>query len=235
MSATTMTEIPLVPIPLEPRELPGGAAGAAGAAKDLTRFSFGRTNPVAVTSPTPDIDDPELSRDLESDQDHSFYSLAFTCSFRPDDEPLVESRLVINLKFDQPDAGGDSPIARLLQPVLLAKPIERLTIFNGVPNFTVWAASFGGVGKTRQDKVNVEDAYLIANGKGEASAEWFFRTTKAVKLEGMHDLRLIAQAPHGVPAVAELSMTAKIKRRFAGIVPYRAVLPEKLGTIPLAP
>ena len=89
MSATTVTEIPLVPIPLEPRELPGGAAGAAGVAKDLTRFSFGRTNPVAVTSPTPDIDDPELSRDLEGDQDHRFFSLAFTCSFRPDDEPLA--------------------------------------------------------------------------------------------------------------------------------------------------
>ena len=235
MSATTVTEIPLVPIPLEPRELPGGVAGAAGVAKDLTRFSFGRTNPVAVTSPTPDIDDLELSRDLEGDQDHRFFSLAFTCSFRPDDDPLLESRLVINLRFEQPDAGGDSPIARLLQPVLLAKPIERLTIFNGVPNFTVWVASFGGVGKTQQDKVDVQDAYLVANGKGEASAEWFFRATKAVKLEGMHDLRLIAQVPRGVPTVAELSMTAKIRRRFVGIVPYRAVLPEKLGTIPLAP
>jgi hypothetical protein len=231
MSATTVPEIPLVPITLEARELLGGVQ--AGVAHDLRRISFGRANPVAVTSLTPDIDDPELRRDLERDQDHRFFSLTFTCSFRPDDEPLLESRLAIHLSTEQADGGGDSPIARLLQPFRLAKPIKRHTGFNFVPSVTVPGMGVQGVGWTRQDDIPVDDAYVVADGKGEATAEWFFRATAAVALEGMHDLRLIAQAPRGVPAVAELIMTAKIRRRLAGIVPYRAALPECLRTIPL--
>jgi hypothetical protein len=231
VSAIAGPEIPLEPITLEARDVLGDVP--AGVAQDPSRISFGRAIPVAVTSPSPDIDDQQLRSDLGSDQGHRFFSLAFTCSFRPDDEPLVESRLVINLRTEQPDAGGDSPIARLLQPVRLAKPIDRQTGFNIVPSVTVSGVSVQGVGATRQDKVQVEDAYLVANGKGEATAGWFFRATAAVALEGMHDLRLIAQVPHGVPAVAELIMTAKIRRRLAGIVPYRAALPEQLRTIPL--
>lgn len=47
----------------------------------------------------------------------------------------------------------------------------------------------------------------------------------------MHDLRLIAQVQQGMPAVAEIIMTAKIHRRVAGLIRYRAILPDQLRTI----
>jgi hypothetical protein len=231
MSRIAEPEIELVPITLEARELLSNLP--ASVAQEPSRVSFGRATPVAVTSATADIDDQELRRDLEGDQNHRFFSLAFTCSFRPDDEPLVESRLVINLSTEQANTGGDSPIARLLQPSRLMKPIERQTGFTVVPKVAASGVSVDGIGATRKDTVEVEDSYLVASGKGEATAGWFFRATAAVALEGMHDLRLIAQAPRGVPTVAQLIMTAKIRRRLAGIVPYRAALPEQLRTIPL--
>lgn len=226
-----MPEIPLVAVTLEARELLGDIA--ADMIRDPGRFSFGRAEPAAVTRDTPDIDD-DVRASLDTDWEHRFIALAFTCSFRPDDEPLVESRLVIRLSSWRPDGEIDPPTAQSLQPDRLVQPIERQTGYNFAPRIT--AASVGcveGIGVTSKDKYNVQEYYLVATGKRSPTAEWYFRKTKAVPLEGMHDLRLIAQVRQGVPALAEVMMTAKIRRRAAGVVPYRALLPEQLRTIPL--
>jgi hypothetical protein len=53
------------------------------------------------------------------------------------------------------------------------------------------------------------------------------------KIEGMHDLRLVARCPAGIPVTADVLMPAKVQRRAAGLIPYRAVLPPKLSKIPL--
>jgi len=74
-------------------------------------------------------------------------------------------------------------------------------------------------------------AYVVATGKGESVAQWFFRRQPDVALEGMHDLRMIIRSPAGLPAVAEMKITAKIRRKVAGIVPYRAQLPERLRLV----
>lgn len=232
MSAIEMPEIPMFAVTLEARELLGDVP--ANVVRDPDRFDFGRAEPATVTRDTPDLDD-ELRASLDADLAHRFVALAFTCSFRPDDDPLVESRLVIRLSAQQPDNEADPPIARSLQPDRLMQPIQRQTGFAIVPNITVSGVGVGGVGPTRQDTFNVQECYLVASGKRLPTADWYFRATKAVALEGMHDLRLIAQIPRGVTALAEVMMTAKIRRRAVGIVPYRAVLPDELRTIPLPP
>jgi hypothetical protein len=230
MSTIAMPEIPLVTVPLEARELLGDVP--ADLAKDPDRFSFGRDDPSAVTPATPDLDD-EIKASLDADHEHRFVALRFTCSFRPDDDPLVESRLVIRLSSQQAGDGGDPPVARSLQPDRLVQPIARQTGFTLTPSVTVGTIGVGGIGGSRQDTVNVQDCYLVANGKRQSTADWFFRATKAVALEGMYDLRLIAQVRQGVPALAEVMMTAKIQRRAVGVITYRAALPEQLRTIPL--
>ena len=220
----------MVAVTLEARELLGDVP--ANVIRDPDRFDFGRAEPAAVTRDTPDLDD-ELRASLGADRAHRFVALAFTCSFRPDDDPLVESRLVIQLSTQPPVDETDPPIARSLQPDRLVQPIERQAGFNIVPSITVSGVTVGGVGPTRQDKFDIQECYLVANGKRLSTAEWYFRATKAVALEGMHDLRLIAQIPRGTPALAEVMMTAKIRRRAVGLVPYRAVLPDHLRKISL--
>ena len=49
----------------------------------------------------------------------------------------------------------------------------------------------------------------------------------------MHDIRLVARCPAGVPVTADVLMSAEIQRRAAGLVPNRAVLPPQLSEIPL--
>jgi hypothetical protein len=90
MDATS--EIPMVAVMLEARELLGDVPDTI--ARDPSRFSFGHDEPSAVTPATPDLDE-ELRATLSADQEHRFVALRFTCSFRPDDDPLTESRLAI--------------------------------------------------------------------------------------------------------------------------------------------
>jgi hypothetical protein len=229
---TTTSEIQLVDVTLEARELLGNVPDSV--ARDPGRFSFGHDEPTAVTLATPDLDD-ELRASLSTDEEHRFVALRFTCSFRPDDDPLTESRLAIRLSSQQPGGETDPPIARLLQPERLVQPIERQKGFNITPGITVATVTVGGVGASGQSKYDDQKCYLVADGKRAPAAEWFFRKTDAVPLEGMHDLRLIAQVRRGMPALAEVIMTAKIQRRRVGLVPYRALLPERLRTIPLPP
>jgi hypothetical protein len=145
----------------------------------------------------------------------------------------VESRLVIRLSSQQCGEQIDPPVARSLQPERLVQPIERQKGFNITPGVTVAPVTVGGIGGSTQNKYDDQKCYLVADGKRSSTAEWFFRKTDAVPLEGMHDLRLIAQVHHGMPAVAEVIMTAKIHRRIAGLMRYRAILPDQLRTIPL--
>jgi len=226
------SEIPMVAVMLEARELLGDVPDTI--ARDPSRFSFGHDDPTAVTHATPDLDE-ELRATLSADQEHRFVALRFTCSFRPDDDPLIESRLTIRLSSQQPGWETDPPIARALQPDRLIQPIERQKSFNITPDVAVTFVRVGGVGGSGQSKYDDQKCYLVADGKRSSTAEWFFRKTDAVPLEGMHDLRLIAQVRQGMPALAEVIMTAKIQRRRVGLVRYRAVLPERMRTIPLPP
>ena len=201
MSTIATPEIPLVAVTLEARELLGDLP--TDVARDSGRVSFGRDEPTAVTKATPDLDD-ELRTSLDTDQEHRFVALRFTCSFRPDDEPLVESRLVIRLSIQQPDDRTESPVARLLQPERLVQPIKRQTGFNITPSVTVASVSVGGAGGSTQNTYDVQECYLVADGKRGSTPEWFFRKTRAVPLEGMHDLRLIVQVKKEAPALAEV-------------------------------
>jgi hypothetical protein len=227
----TPPEISLVAVTLEARELLGGPL--PGVTREPNRVSFGRAEPTVLTPRTPGIDD-DLRLSLTTDQEHRFLALDFTCSFRPDDDPLVEARLVVRLINQPPAEGVHPPMAWSLQPDRLIQPFGRQVGFSLKPKLTaVSAVTVEGIGVSSQDNLDVQECYLVANGKRTSTADWFFRATKSVALEGMHDLRLIARVKRRVPALAEVMMTAKIRRRSAGLVAYRAALPEQLQAIPL--
>jgi hypothetical protein len=103
----TTPEIPLVAVMLEARELLGNVPDTV--VRDPDRFSFGHDEPTTVTPATPDLDD-ELRASLDTDQEHRFVALQFTCSFRPDDDPLIESRLAIRLSSQQPGEEIDAVV-----------------------------------------------------------------------------------------------------------------------------
>jgi hypothetical protein len=184
------------------------------------RVSFGRGEPVPLTGDG----DAELQALLAGDPEHRYWVLSFTCSFRPGDEPIVESGLAVELRTDD---GGQKPVIYALDPELLTRKTERTRTFSFSPKVLAGPATLGGE-VSNTEKVDVEQAYVVGTGRREAIAEWFFRAQPAVALEGMHDLTLLVRVPAARSATAQISMTAKIRRRFAGLVPYRATLDPEL-------
>lgn len=224
-SGIAIPEIEIVETVLEARDVLGSDVGVEEATAPR-RVSFGRTDPIPLTAETAG---DALRERLVADEGHRYWVLAFTCSFTPDDEPVLESRLAIRLSLDG-DAVADVPIAALLDPERLASRRERTRTLSFGPKALAGPAEISAEA-SQSSKVEIEEAYVVATGKGQSVAEWFFRRQPAVALEGMHDLRMVVRCPASLPARAELMLTAKIRRRFAGIVPYSAQLPPDLRTV----
>jgi hypothetical protein len=225
----TLPEISLMDVALSAREVLGSETPTTELLK-VNRVSFGRTDPLPLTPATPGIDDAVRTY-LSDDPSHSYTVLGFTCSFRPDHEPIVETRLAIRLRPKDPGVGREAPVAWSLYPERLASAIKRTRQFTLSPKAT-FALEIGAE-LSHSEEFAVEDCYLIATGRGEPVAEWHFRRTVAVALEGMHDVRVIVRGLAGSPAAADIRMSAKIQSRLAGVIPYRATLPESLRTVPL--
>lgn len=225
-SVIAIPEIEVVETMLEAREVLAGDVSAEEATAPR-RVSFGRADPIPLT---PETAGDALRERLVADEGHRYWVLAFTCSFTPDDDPVLESRLAIRLSLDGEGGVADAPVAALLDPERLATRRERTRTLSLGPKALAGPAEIGAEA-SQSSKVEIEEAYVVATGKGQSVAQWFFRRQSAVALEGMHDLRMVVRSPASLPARAELKLTAKIRRRFAGIVPYSAQLPPDLRTV----
>lgn len=220
----------LTDVVLEARPLLGDDIGDDGRSVPR-RVSFGVCDPVPLSADDPGTD-PELAAYLRAHQQYRFVAVGFTCSFRPGDDPIAQCRLAIRLRRDEPDGAAAPPTVWSVDPELMFKPIKRTVqnTLNGEAKYILSA----GASRTTTKEYSTDDCYLVSTGKGESVAEWFFRPTVTVpRLEGMHDIRLVARCPAGARATADVLMAAKVQRRAAALVPYRAVLPPQLSKIPL--
>jgi hypothetical protein len=220
----------LTDVILEARHLLGDGLGE-DELREPGRVSFGVRDPVMLSASSPGVE-TDLATFLADHQEDRFVAAGFTCSFRPADEPITECRLAIRLRCTEPGSAAGDPMVWSVEPEMMYKPIERTrqVTLNAQAKYVL------SVGASREatEKYTVDDCYLISTGKNESVAEWFFRPTATVpKIEGMHDLRLVARCPAGIPVTADVLMSAKVQRRAAGLIPYRAVLPPKLSKIPL--
>ena len=226
----TFAEPDLTDVVLEARQLLGDGIDE-GDRREPGRVSFGVCDPVPLSGDSPGIE-PDLAAYLIAHQEYRFVAARFICSFRPGDDPIAECSLAIRLRRSQSDGAQADPVVWSVDPEMMFKPIKR-TIQNAMNAEARYILS-AGFTHTETDEYTTDDCYLISTGKRESIAEWFFRTTVTVpRLEGMNDLRLVARCPAGVPVTADVRMSAKVQRRAAALVPYRAVLPPQLGEIPL--
>jgi hypothetical protein len=221
-------EIELVEAELETRKVLGGDAVEETTAPG--RVSVGRAEPIPLI-PDHAANDVALLDQLRADPGHAYWVLAFTCSFWPGDGPVVETRLGVQVRPDAP--GVELPLVTLLEPERRTHPTERTRTMSFNPTVAIGPVEVGGGGAGQEEKVTMDNAYRVATGKGESVAQWFFQRQPGVELEGMHDLRMVIRTAAGTPAVAEMKIATKIRRKAAGIVPYGAKLPEKLRLIPI--
>lgn len=225
-TTVVLPEVTLVDVPLEARDVLGGGDTPS---VEPARVSLGRTEALPLATIAPD--DEDLARELRRQPDWDFWAVSFTCSFWPDDDPVVETRLGVQVRLADPTDGGQ-PEVTLLEPDRLTNPVQRTRSFSFNPKVAAGIVE-AGVEGGQSTVVTVDNAYVVATGRGEAVAQWWFKRRPGVELEGMHDLHMVFRTPAGRAATAELRLASSIQRRFAGLIRYRAHLPESLRLIPV--
>jgi len=83
----------------------------------------------------------------------------------------------------------------------------------------------------RTREISKDLLYLVAEGEGENPVEWAFTATSAVALAGVHRLSLVTRAAAQGGCRAELALAATRREKRFGLVPYRAKIPPRIGTI----
>lgn len=152
-------------------------------------------------------DDPELLAFLGR-SGHDFYLTGFACSLGvgPRDE-LEEATVRIDLDGEQGEA-----VAWSLSPLRLVQRVSRDNVSLG------GEITLGPMLKIHGDWAPVaeqEHCYVYALGEGEPDPEWRYRRTANERLLGIHDMRMVVQAPRGECVDGIVQITARVRHRGA--------------------
>lgn len=187
------------------------------------RVSIGFSEASLLTPGTPGVA-PDLAKWLNRDRSGVVHHVIhLSCNFRRADEPIVEALLAIELSAPS----AEPPIVWSMDPLKLATTVTYRRAVSLTPTAMIIPELIGlEVGLERSAEFQTEEYYVVAAGEGEPSAEWFFRKTRAVELVGVHRLVVITRTAPTEPVIMQIALSAKVRRHFGGIIPYRAELPE---------
>lgn len=197
--------------------------GNANEGSLLRRVSIGLSEASLLTPGTRGVA-PELAEWLNRDRTGVIYHVIhLSCNLRRAEEPIVEALLAIELSAPSPEP----PIVWSMDPLKLATTVTHRNAVSLTPTATIIPELVGiEGGLERSTEYQTEEYYVVAAGEGEPSAEWFFRATRAVELVGVHRLVVITRTASTEPVTMQIALSAKVRRHFGGIIPYRAKLPE---------
>jgi hypothetical protein len=189
-----------------------------------TRVSMGTAEPYAITADSVTAD-PELAAALTRSDPHDYYGVYLVCSFLEAAQEVVEqATFSVVLSYADP-AAGDPPIAWSLWPRRRAtKPIHQAKSMGGSIGVSL-GVNLALTAKVDED-AEVEQCYLVAAGEREPDPEWRFRRTSKTRLDGVHDLWLIARVEKGRQGIAEYGVSAKVDREKFGIAYTRVDVPD---------
>lgn len=175
-------------------------------------------------------EDKELQAYINSGEarDFKFNIIYLDCTFRPrDDEPFVNAFLEIQL-LRTDDVQKPKPIAWSMHPRIMAEYIEvsRTIKLGGSLGFVEGVIGIDGE-IVRQEKYKYKMLFLKSLNERQWNPIWEFNRTKTSEIIGAQRLALIARIPKGAAIRGTVVLTASIKRRILGIVPYRGVFPDK--------
>jgi hypothetical protein len=166
----------------------------------------------------------------ENKKVHIAKALALPCSFTSGSHPLISAAVAVSLICES-GVSQHEPIAWCLDPRQITKPIQaremKLSFDLAIP------PKFG---MELGDRYPLEDDryILLAHGEGTSTPEWWFRRTRHNDFDGIHWLGMMILLPRNEPATARLALTAAVRHRKLGFLPYSAHLPEQVRQVTLS-
>lgn len=223
-----MGEFPALPMAAEAEVLlvRRRVLGAPETPDAAGRISIGHSDAHLLEPGGTGVDDG-LARMLARDGHRYRYHLVqLRCTFRDGAGPVVGARLSVALRSADSAEVSDAVVWSM-------DPLRASTPITDTVEATIGLDGRFAVKRTRE--IPKELVYLRAEGEGENPAEWVFDKTPAVALAGSHRLSLVTRTSAGGGWRAELALAATRQDKWLGLVPYRAQIPPRAGTIGLPP
>lgn len=196
--------------------------GPSTAVEMRGRLSLGEPVGVAIT-PEFAAGDAELRAFVEAEIGVSHYWLVhLACTFTPGDgEPLHKAWLSVELaRGDGAESGR--PIAWSMTPMRLARAGEHSRTLKLGANAKLAQAAVESSTRIEESVVYLEALHLR-----ESKPTWEFSRTEADEIRGATLLALVVRAPASAVVDGTVELTAAVRSRRFGVVPFRAELPDR--------
>ncbi|MFB7244400.1 hypothetical protein CW362_19975 [Streptomyces populi] len=169
--------------------------------------------------------DPELAAFVESQPATSRYMLlhlSVTFMGAEDDPPLDTA----SVEFAMDGGTGTAPIAWSMTPSLVTRASQVSQTLKVGPQLKFFGAEVGGLGVERSRSHQSDEVFLEALRELRSDPAWEFSRTRFDELRGSHRLAMIAHAPAGTTARAEVTVRANVRLR--RVFSYSAPLPDPI-------
>lgn len=169
-------------------------------------------------------DDPAL-RDFVAREEFAFCLVHLACSFRPrEGEPFANAWLEVLL------ARADGmprplPVAWSMYPRRLEKAVEVSRTVRLGASLKVEDIAGAESGMEQEERWTHHEVYLQALNELQPNPIWEFHSTPRAEIRGLQRLVLVVRAPKAAPAQATVRLSATVRRKRLGIIPYTTAHP----------
>jgi hypothetical protein len=152
---------------------------------------------------------------------YKFSLVHFKVSFAPAaDEPIA---LAVVEVTTEPGAGNVRPIVIDMDPEKVADMADLKRELEGKVDLDIAGSKLGFAVKRGIERPGGE-LFLVAAGIGQSRAGWEINETPSVKVGGILVFNLILQSRAGQISNGRVAVTAQVRRKRFGLIPYRALL-----------
>jgi hypothetical protein len=200
--------------------IPDTTKGLRSTTPPESTISLGGPAVIALTADAVK-EDPDLIEYVKQTQNsHHFFLIHLACTFLPERSESF-SRAWVQIRLSRSD-GKDTPkpIAWSMKPQKLSEDVEVTQTAKIGSKFELLEA-----GVESGEKRTYKLVYLQPLNELQWNPTWYLKSIEGVDIDGLYRFQLIVQSPADITALGEIELSAELRRKKWGLLPYKAVFP----------
>lgn len=194
--------------------------GLRSATPPASSLSLGGPFVIALTADAVKEDADLIEYVKQTQNSHRFFLIHLACTFVPTDGESFD-KAWIQIRLSRSD-GRDAPkpVAWSMKPQKLSEDLEVTQTAKIGSKLELLEAGLES-GQKRTYKL----VYLQPLNELQWNPAWHLKSIEGVDIDGSYRFQLIVQSPADVGALGEIELTAELRRKKWGLIPYKAALP----------